>query len=132
MPESIQEILSLDVPCDRAAPGVVRHRLSRVQALGSRVRSDVMLVASELVTNAVVHSGCLRDQMLKVRASLSRDEVTISVHEPGRPGPRASGRFSEDFEGSGAGLQIIDQLAARWGAERGDGYRVWAKLALTS
>lgn len=89
-----------------------------------------MLVASELVTNAVLHSGCASDHRLKVRATLQRDRLLISVHDPGISGASVQPRRPEHSALGGWGLQIAEQLAERWGSERPDGYRVWAELAV--
>lgn len=47
MPRRTKQILSLDVPCDSGAPGLVRAALGRMDYLGAVV-GDVVLVASEL------------------------------------------------------------------------------------
>ena len=51
------EILRLLVRCDRFAPGAVREALAQLPGLGW-VLGDVMLVGSELMTNAVKYSLC--------------------------------------------------------------------------
>ncbi len=90
---------------------------------------DGRLVASELVTNVVRHSGCATEHMLEVRASRDRDRLLISVHDPGISHQSAQAR-DDGGELGGWGLRIVEQLAQRWGSERPDGHRVWAELAL--
>lgn len=91
---------------------------------------DGLLVASELVTNAVLRSGCEGEHMLEVRASLWRDRLWISVHDPG-PTANASPRGEQEYESERPwGVRIIARLSQRWGCERPDGYRIWAELAL--
>jgi anti-sigma regulatory factor (Ser/Thr protein kinase) len=124
-----EPILSLDLPCDPDAPGIVRAALAEMDRI-REVVADVMLVASELVTNAVVHSGCRREHELAVRAYLDGDRMTISVHDPGLSDQVARQRVAGADGTGGWGLQIVDRLAARWGSERDDGYQVWAELAL--
>ena len=124
------ELLSLEVPCDRDAPGTVRQALLDIESLGW-VLADAMLVASELVTNAVLHSGCLNEHVLKVRACLHDRRIRISVWDPGLSGKTAEvGSVERDV--GGWGLQIVEQLAAKWGTERGDGYWVWAEMPLAA
>lgn|SRR5438067_5565752 len=130
MTEDPVELLSLEVPCDRHAPRAVRKALSHVTSRG-RAPGDVLLIASELVTHAVLSAGGLRAHVLKVRALLARDQMTISVHGPGRSDEYARRRPAEHADG-GWGLRIVEQLAARWGAERDDGYRIWAEVAVPS
>lgn len=149
------ELLSMDLPCDQHAPGTVRRALAEA-ASGCQRIEDGLLVASELVTNAVLHSGCGTNHNIQVRAQVLDDRLQISVHDPGiakqeaaprPPAPatqptepsRAAGDPNTAVLSAGAesrlggwGLRIVDQLARRWGAERPDGYLVWAELALSS
>jgi anti-sigma regulatory factor (Ser/Thr protein kinase) len=129
MEERVEDLVSLEVPCDPDAPSVVRHALAQKESLGW-VLGDIMLVASELVTNAVRHSGCLPEHHLQIRASLRPQRLRISVSDPGLSGASAKVRELSDFSDGGVGLLIVDQLAHRWGAERADGYQVWAELDL--
>jgi anti-sigma regulatory factor (Ser/Thr protein kinase) len=121
------EVLALVVPCNQDAPRVVRAALRRFDSLGWVV-GDIMLVASEIVTNAVRHSGCLREHVLTVRASLNRDRMTISVRDPGLSGGDAQPPPTVVVGGSGWGLRIVERLAIRWGTERDHGYHVWAEV----
>lgn len=89
---------------------------------------DVMLVASELVTNAVLHSGCSDDHLIQVDVERRAQRLLITVRDPGLSGTEAQGRPG-GVDG-GWGLLIVDELAQRWGAERADGYCVWAEVAL--
>jgi anti-sigma regulatory factor (Ser/Thr protein kinase) len=66
-----RDLLALEVPCDRDAPAVVRKALAAID--GGLPVEDGILVASELVTNAVVHSGCTADHDLKIRATVQQD-----------------------------------------------------------
>lgn len=125
MREPVAELLSMKLPCDAQAPGAVRHALGRSQDIGW-VRGDATLVASELVTNAVLHSGCSEDQMIEVRVDVRAERLRISVRDPGASGHEATVRSGQPV--GGWGLQIVDQLAERWGSERAEGYQVWAEL----
>jgi anti-sigma regulatory factor (Ser/Thr protein kinase) len=124
-----EPILSLDLPCDPDAPGTVRAALAEMDRLRG-VISDVLLVASELVTNAVVHSGCRHEHELAVRAYVNGDRMMISVHDPGLSDQVARQRMAGADGTGGWGLQVVDRLAARWGSRRDHGYQVWAELAL--
>ncbi len=121
--------LELDLPCDDRAPSAVRQALSdgadRLWAIG-----DAILVASELVTNAVRHSGCGEHHQIQVRVTLRGERLVIDVRDPGLSDQDAEVRAGPEF--GGFGLQIIEQLALRWGSERKRGYRVWAEIPLPS
>lgn len=118
--------LRLELPCDNRAPTAVREAI-RALDIGW-VAGDAMLVASELVTNAVVHSGCNGEELLDVRIALNRDRLLISVRDPGSSGGAARLREDDDAFG-GMGLRVVEQLARRWSSERTDGHLVWAELA---
>ena len=94
------------------------------------VDSDVLIVASELVNNAVVHSGCGREDVLTARAALSVDRLMFSIHDPGRSGRDAVVRADGDSDAGGRGLRLVERLSTRWGSHRGDGLRVWAEIAV--
>jgi len=129
--EASGEILALDVECGSRAPAVVRTALNQLRELGP-ARDEVILVASELVTNAVVHSGGSRGDTIHVRAALDGGRVWISVHDPGLSADSPQVRDSDGLQAHGWGLQIVKELADRWGFERDHGYRVWAELPLPS
>jgi serine/threonine-protein kinase RsbW len=129
MPDQSSDLLTLDLPCDSDAPAAVRHALAGLDQYGWQL-GDAMLVASELVTNAVRHSGCSADHSVDVRASLRGDRLLIAVHDPGISGQPAQARHGEQSRLGGWGLQIVEELADRWGSERPDGYRVWAEFVV--
>lgn len=129
-----REILALEIPCDASAPGTVRDALGELEWLGW-VLGDVILVASELVANAVTHSGGSPDDRLCFTATLASGRLRIAVSDPGRTDQVAHLRESGGMTEGGWGLLIVDQLATAWGQERlGNGpdavSRVWADLAL--
>jgi anti-sigma regulatory factor (Ser/Thr protein kinase) len=125
MMEDYDQVLRLEVPCDPKAPGAVRAALNRF-ARASWDLDDIILVASELTTNAVLHSGCDETHKLEFQAAIGPGSVVVSVRDPGLSEQSVSPRGS----GGGWGLRIVHRLADRWGTERDDGYRVWAELAL--
>lgn len=123
------DLLSIDLPCDPHAPAAVRSALAELHD-GRWPLDDGLLVASELVGNAVRHSGCERDHRLKVEVGVGDGHLLISVRDPGLSGRSARPVREETSEAGGWGLRIIEKLSARWGTERVDGYRVWAELAI--
>ncbi len=89
---------------------------------------DAILVASELVTNAVRHSGCAEHDQIQVSVKLRGEHLVIDVRDPGLSDQAPEIRAGPEW--GGFGLQIVDQLAVRWGSERECGYRVWAEVLL--
>lgn len=85
----------------------------------------IRLVASELITNAVVHGEGPVTVALFYRPG--RLVVEVLDASPVTPQPNRTGADDE----SGRGLLLVDALAARTGWASSDrGKRVWADLAL--
>jgi len=113
--------------CNRFAPTVVRQALAGLCDRGWAA-GDAMLVATELVSNAVRHSHAAMDDELDVRIHREVDSLRISVRDPGTSGQTA--RLAERADPwGGLGLLVVDQLCSSWGSQRhSDGYEVWAEL----
>jgi anti-sigma regulatory factor (Ser/Thr protein kinase) len=84
----------------------------------------VVLLANELVTNAILHTGSDFDVVVDIEPQRVRVEVRDgSTHRPTRHdrGPRST---------SGRGLALVEALASSWGVERipGDGKSVWFEV----
>jgi anti-sigma regulatory factor (Ser/Thr protein kinase) len=131
MPTTSDDLFSLELPCDEHAPMVVRDALAEVHDGGWSL-DDGRLIASELVGNAVRHSGCQIHHRLRIRVSRRAGRLRISVHDPGLSGEVARPVGGEAAGQGGWGLWIIGQLCDAWGTERPDGYRVWAELPARS
>jgi len=127
MSESPSNLLALDVPCNRHAPAIVRCALAEIDQAGLPL-GDGVLVASELVTNAVLRSRREPEHVLEVRAGIHRGRLVISVHD--RAAGSATAYRARDARLNFWGARIIERVALRWGCERPDGYRVWAELAV--
>src|SRR5579875_1570129 len=122
-------LMELELPCDERAPREVRASLACLEEI-ERVAQDLLLISSELVTNAIVHSGCSQRDLLSVCLSRCDCGYVLAVTDPGHSGqtadpapPRAAGE-------GGLGLRIVEALAARWGQARERGYQVWAEVAV--
>ena len=80
-----------------------------------------LLLASELVTNAVVHT---RSADVGLRARCDGDTLLVAVDDEADPAPGCC-----DGATAGAGLSLVDSLAARWGWEPlATGKRVWFEV----
>lgn len=101
------------------------HWLPAFDAEQQAVAEDVLLMVSELVTNACLHApGGPRELLLDWDARRLRVEVRddspvqprLRPHaDPGRPG--------------GHGLRVVDRLARAWGSlPEGEGKSVWLEV----
>jgi len=101
------------VPAARQLVGTVTEHLPR------RAREAAELIASELVTNSVVHA----QTPFTVFAAVDEDSVELVVSD------HAGWTSDHAGEGGGHGLLLVGLLAAEWAAVmEADGKRVWARL----
>lgn len=75
------------------------------------------LAASELITNALEHSGLRRDDVIVLATDLADGMLRVCVCDPG-PGPGHRLR-------PGLGLRIVERASDRWGVDRGDETTCW-------
>lgn len=124
--------LSIDLPCDLTAPARARHEFERRLAgvLAPTEVDGLVLIVSELVTNAVRHSGTGSHETVGLQAAVSEDLVRIEVCDQGpgfRPGALQPRSFVEG--GGGLGLVLLARLSLRWGVSTDHGTCVWAEFA---
>jgi anti-sigma regulatory factor (Ser/Thr protein kinase) len=123
-------LVDLRVRCDESAPFAARQALDGLQALGRSI-GDLMLIASELVTNAVLYSGCTEEDEIELQLERIDGHLRLSVLDPGRTAQSARVAINEQRASGGMGLFVVEQLASHWGADRSDRYRVWAEVPVT-
>lgn len=110
----------------RIARGALRD-LCAASSVGDDTRETVLLLANELVTNAVEHAGGEAVLDAVVRDGAIRVEVTDSSPAI----PQAPDALGGDLDERGRGLFLIAALASRWGADRRpQGKTVWCELDL--
>jgi anti-sigma regulatory factor (Ser/Thr protein kinase) len=120
----------VSLPLDGRGPGAARTVLDGLRdRIAPSVLRDAQMVVSELVTNAVRHSGISDGGIVVLCVTLTGTMVRLDVTDPGCGGviaPRAP-----DFQaGGGFGLHLVRALSERWGLEQvaAGGTRVWAQL----
>lgn len=120
-------VIQRRLACDSAAPRLARAEIAQV-TLSQSARADATLVVSELVTNAVRHSGCERDDEIELQVARTPDGVLISVRDVGRS-PTEPTVHERSSDLGGLGLQVVDAVCAQWGTEQSDGRLLWARIA---
>ncbi|MER6912079.1 ATP-binding protein [Streptomyces sp. NPDC000594] len=112
------------------------RRLARVRlecwGIDGDVHDTVMLILSELVTNAVVHSG---SHLVACELLNGAERLRVSVRDQGCAplGPHVC--HTQAAEERGRGLLLVEAVSAAWGAHethRGTGRTVWAEVAHTA
>ena len=81
-------------------------------ALPSAVRDDVLLLVTELVTNAVRHANAGPDAVVRVELQRGSDFVRVTVSDEGA-GFTAEAPLERDHD-DGWGLALVDRIADRW------------------
>ncbi|MFG2574601.1 ATP-binding protein [Streptomyces sp. NPDC048481] len=125
--------MQLEIRPDPAEVGRAR-RWARSRLAGSGIGDEeplaetLILLVSELVTNAVVHTGCpavLRLSLPAVAGEPSVVRLEVADASDRAPVPRCAG----DESTGGRGLALVDGLADRWGwSVEGAGKRIWCEL----
>jgi anti-sigma regulatory factor (Ser/Thr protein kinase) len=114
------------------APALARARLGEL--LGARLSEDdlfdVIVLVSELVTNAVRHGGAGGRDTIVLRLALAAGVLRIEVCDGG-PGFTPPAVLRPRAEGGGNGLILVQRLSSSWGVSRG-GSCVWFERALAA
>jgi serine/threonine-protein kinase RsbW len=122
--------LRLQLESSVRAPAIARSAVGeQLLAMGidGSFGQTVVLLVSEVVSNAVRHSGGPADATITLEASITDDTVRIAVTDAGEgftPRPRDPARLGEGY-----GLYLVEKAARRWGVERDGGTTVWFELA---
>jgi anti-sigma regulatory factor (Ser/Thr protein kinase) len=96
--------------------------------VGQRSIEDVLLVISELVTNAVRHAGASSGEKIDVAVTNLGQLIRIEVVDGE---PEAAPQLRDDDRPGGMGLLVVSGLCRDWGTQRnGDHKTVWAEYSL--
>jgi anti-sigma regulatory factor (Ser/Thr protein kinase) len=116
--------LTVLLPADVTAPALARHEVRRAMlgfGLCEAQLDDVLLAASELVTNAFEHGE--RPERMELEYTDGR--LTMRVYDVGRKLPEL--RAPSPAKARSRGLVLVEALSEDWGFERRErGKHVWA------
>ncbi|MFC8566614.1 ATP-binding protein [Streptomyces sp. NPDC057245] len=142
--------MQLEVRPDPSEVGRAR-RWARSRLAGTGIRADeplaetLILLVSELVTNAVVHTGCSAVLRLVLpgpgtgagpagtagagTGAGGAEEATVRLEVEDASDRAPVPRWVDGDATGGRGLALVDGLADRWGWSReGAGKRIWCEL----
>lgn len=125
--------MQLEIRPDPSEVGRAR-RWARSRLAGSGIGGDeplaetLILLVSELVTNAVVHTG--RPAVLRLSLPGAEGEsATVRLEVADRSGRAPVPRCVDGDATGGRGLALVDGLADRWGwSPEGAGKSIWCEL----
>ncbi|GHA05439.1 ATP-binding protein [Streptomyces echinoruber] len=125
--------VQLEIRPDPAEVGRAR-RWARTRLAGSGIGADeplaetLILLVSELVTNAVVHTG--HPAVLRLSLPLATTgEATVRIEVADASSRAPVPRCVDGDATGGRGLALVDGLADRWGWSREDtGKSIWCEL----
>jgi anti-sigma regulatory factor (Ser/Thr protein kinase) len=115
------------------APAIARAAISGLcqdLRLGGSLRQTLVLLISEVVSNAVLHSSGPAEAPIRVVANVTPDVFHVTVTDAGE-GFTPSQRDPARVEG-GYGLYLLERAASRWGVEASRPTTVWFELPLTA
>ncbi len=118
------ESFTLELPVDASTPKAARSAVA--QRFGDEHRcADLLLCVSEVVTNAIRHART----PARMTVTRRRHHVRVEVIDASAALPEL--QPLDLRAASGRGLQIVDRLASRWGADHtAKGKVVWFELDL--
>lgn len=91
--------------------------------------ATVMLLVSEIVTNAVIHPNVDPAAKVELFAQLRKEIIRVEVSDEGTgftPRKRDPGQL-----GGGFGLYLLEKESARWGVESTPHTTVWFEVAIS-
>jgi anti-sigma regulatory factor (Ser/Thr protein kinase) len=122
--------LELQLGRDERAPAQARAAVSawceRLGVSSVRAQQAVVLLVSELVSNAVLHSKAPPGSSVTLAARLAGEAMRVSVSDAGEgfePRPRDPAQLSDGY-----GLFLLDKMASRWGVDAAGSTSVWFEL----
>jgi len=120
---------SLSVPGKPEQVRAVREFIS--DTLGDHACAEIsVLLASELVTNSVLHSDSRRPgSTVMVTVTGMTDGIRVDVLDAGGASVPCLARADAEVTEHGHGLCLVSDLAARWGYHRDDaGLVTWFEV----
>lgn len=121
--------LRLELQRDVQAPGIARAAVAeQLFAMGvdGSFGQTVVLLVSEVVSNAVRHSAGPEDAAIALEATVTDQSVRVAVTDAGdgfTPRKRDPERLGEGY-----GLYLLEKAATSWGVAREGGTTVWFEL----
>lgn len=121
--------LELSLQRDVQAPALARAEIAkccRELELGGSLCQSLILLVSEVVSNAVRHSDGDPQAPIELVASFGEQTIRVTVTDGGTgftPRPRDPARTHDGY-----GLYLLEKVATRWDVESRGDTKVWFEL----
>ena len=126
------ERVELELPVDAQSPARARAEIRELmEGRDQSQTGDIVLLTSEIVTNAVVHPTSGPADVVGLRIFTYEEGIRVEVEDSGEGfDPSVPSHPRPD---RGRGLFLVDRFASRWGTEhleddRGSRFVVWFEL----
>ena len=108
------------------APRQIRRSLDRyIGLLQASLLDDLILVSSELVSNAVQHSGRPKGDPIDYRLTIFPGTILVEVADRGV----GTGQLRAITGAPPSGLGLVELLSDRWaGSAQADRFNVWLEI----
>jgi anti-sigma regulatory factor (Ser/Thr protein kinase) len=125
-PAELELVLDRTVQAPALARYAIAERCEQLGVDGSLAQSLILLV-SEVVSNAVRHSPAAPDEPVGLDATFGQRAIRVTVTDAGdgfTPRPRDPASAHDGY-----GLYLLEKVAASWGVESCGDTKVWFELA---
>jgi anti-sigma regulatory factor (Ser/Thr protein kinase) len=125
--------LELELQRNVQAPGIARAavtELSQALRLSASTFQTLVLLVSEVVSNAVLHSRGPQGAPITLTATVTEENVRVTVTDAGEgfvPKQRDPTSIHDGY-----GLYLVDKAASRWGVDTAAPTSVWFELSRAS
>jgi anti-sigma regulatory factor (Ser/Thr protein kinase) len=117
----------IELPPDPASAGAARRFVVRLLSEPAAISEVVVLLVSELASNAVLHART----PFELRVTIDDEKIRVEVIDANPVLPVLKEYATESV--TGRGLHIVADEADRWGCERrGAGKVVWFEMTRSS
>lgn len=122
--------MSFRLPVEPTAGATARRSVEKVMAptIPPRLKDNLKLLLSELVTNSFRHAGIGGGEWIDVYIHVFQKTVRVEVTDPGAGFEIERSMLLPHERTEGWGLMLVEKIAHRWGVVTDGHTKVWFEL----